>query len=158
MGRFCASNQPLWGPVDVAAFCYSATAARKRIDNRLPVGLLSNALRIGEVVVAAEKLLGARFNLLQGYRCAELNLAVYGSPGSLHVAGLAVDGAFVGVPLLVACQRLAESDLPLVEIEAKQTQLHLAYGDPRKRRLLRQFEAFGPVVAVSGFLADGVRG
>lgn len=151
MSQFCASNQALWASVDVGRFCFSQTAIRKRIDNRLPVALLSNALRVGELVVACEKLLQARFNLLQGYRCVALNQAVYGSMNSLHVAALAVDGIFTGVGMLEACRRLAVCDLPIVEIEAKQTQLHIAYGDPRKRRLLRQFEALGPVVVVQSF-------
>lgn len=157
MSQFCADSLPLWGSVDVAAFTFSATARRYRLDNRLPVALLSNARQIGAVVVEAEKLLGARFNLLQGFRCAELNWRVGGSVGSLHMQALAVDGIFVGVPMLEACQALADSALSICEVEAKQTQLHIATGIDKPRALLRQFERGGPVVRVARFLDNGVR-
>lgn len=158
MSKFCAHDCPLWGSIRVFDFCYSATARARRLDNRLPVALLSNSLKVGHLVTQCEKLVGAPFNLLQGYRSAELNRAIGGGVKSYHMQGLAVDGLFVGVGMLEAGRILAASDLPIVEIELKQTMLHIAYGPREARKLFRQYVSRGPVVPVEFFPVDGVRG
>lgn len=156
MSQFVAQNQPLWGAIQVKHFCFSETAKRKGLDNRLPVDFLSNAKLTALMVVRCEQLLGRRFNLLQGYRSTAVNLWVGGSPTSLHTLALAVDGIFEGMGMLEACQRIADSNLPIVEIEAKRTMLHLAVGDRSKRRLLWQADKLGPVFRVSSFLPNPV--
>jgi hypothetical protein len=158
MNQFCAGSEALGGGVTVDQFCFSATARRLRLDNRLPVRCLANAKLVVGVCLQAEAYLGGKFVLLSGYRSPEVNRAVGGKLNSYHLFGLAIDCRFDGVPFLDAARKLAVSRLPICELEAKQTSLHIAYGEFRTLRLFRQYVARGEVVRVDGFPIDGVRG
>jgi len=110
------------------------------------------------MVVRAEQFLGHKFRLYQGFRSEAVNWRVGGKPNSYHLRALAVDGSFDGLPMLEACRLLAASDLDIVEIEAKQTMLHLAAGPRSARKLFMQYVTRGAVVQVEAFPDDVVRG
>lgn len=151
MSQYVAEDVRLSLRFTVKEFCFSQTAARYGLDNRLPVRLLSNARLCVQMVHDCERALQARFVLTSGYRSPALCKLLGSSEKSYHCQALAVDGRFDGVPMLEACRQLSDSSFQIVEIEAKQTQLHLAYGPYSARRLFQQFVSGGPVESVEFF-------
>ena len=155
MVRFVSQDVMLGERISVGQFVHSETASRLKINNNLPENLLPNARKIVAAVERAEQILSARFVLLAGYRTAGLSVAVGGKKSSYHVFALAVDGFFIGWGSVPTCRKLSLSPLPFVELESKRTAVHLAHGDPAKRKLFMQRTPGGAVVAVKEFPADG---
>lgn len=152
MNQFCAEAVPLGTLWTVGAFCSSEEAASLGLDNRLPLALLSNARLIAGEVARICEALGDEFVLTSGYRTAALCEALGSSAKSWHVQALAVDGFFRRTSVIDACDRVARSGWKIREIEAKQTQVHFAYGPSSARILWRQYVAGGKLVRVSQFL------
>lgn len=75
----------------------SQTATRLGIDNRVPLALAANAqatLQMMERIRAYLSKLAGRdvpISLSSGYRCAAVNAAAGGGPGSDHLSALAAD-------------------------------------------------------------------
>jgi zinc D-Ala-D-Ala carboxypeptidase len=95
----------------------SGTAARLSIDNRPGPEELANLRRLAGALDAVLALLGRPLSINSGYRCAALNAAVGGAPGSRHTMGLAADFtcAAFGDPLAVA-RAIAETALPFDQL------------------------------------------
>jgi hypothetical protein len=119
----------------------SDTAARLSIDNRPGPDELGNLRRLADALEQVQALLGSPLSITSGYRCAALNAAVGGAPGSRHGMGLAVDFtcAAFGAPLAVT-RAIAQSTLPfdqLIHEYGRWVHLGLApaSADPRRQTL-----------------------
>lgn len=76
----------------------SSTAARLKIDNRIPDELLANAAwMVAAVLQPIRTMIGKPMFVLGGFRCVELNARVGGAPNSDHLKALGVDFRFDGV-------------------------------------------------------------
>lgn len=70
----------------------SATAARLKIDNRIPGELRQNAQALVEAVLdPLRQTWGRPIAITSGYRCPALNRAVGGSAASHHMRAMAAD-------------------------------------------------------------------
>lgn len=114
----------------------SDTARRFAIDNTIPEAARKNvAALVDRVLDPLRRAWGGPITVTSGYRCPELNKAVGGAAGSLHMQGRAAD-ITVGSPkdnkrLYELAQAL---NLPLHELIGKKYSygwLHVAY-DPDK--------------------------
>lgn len=73
-------------------FTASDTAARRRIDNSLPDGLLNTAAITAEMMERIRAALGDKpIQVTSAYRCQELNRAIGSGDGSDHPKAMAVD-------------------------------------------------------------------
>lgn len=78
-------------------FSRSSTAERYHIDNTIPFALMTNVTRLAEWLQLLRNRLCAHYEreiyiiIGSGYRCAELNKKIKGSPKSAHMKGLAAD-------------------------------------------------------------------
>jgi len=83
---------------EITEFYHSATAERLGIDNTPDEETLDNLKSTFTICIApTEENFGARANIINGYRCAELNKKVGGVANSQHLDGLAFDTTFAGV-------------------------------------------------------------
>lgn len=70
----------------------SASAQRLNIDNSIPEDLKANVTALADAVLdPLREAWGKPITVNSGYRCAELNRAVGGSPSSQHTKGMAAD-------------------------------------------------------------------
>lgn len=70
----------------------SASAQRLNIDNSIPEDLKVNVTALADAVLdPLREAWGKPIMVNSGYRCAELNRAVGGSPSSQHTKGMAAD-------------------------------------------------------------------
>lgn len=76
---------------DLSEFVASDYAARKGIINMPDDDALDNLQDLAAVLEAIRAKIGAPVRITSGYRCAELNEAIGGSPTSDHMFGLAAD-------------------------------------------------------------------
>jgi zinc D-Ala-D-Ala carboxypeptidase len=103
---------------DLAEFCESDTATRRRIDNSLPEALEPQAWATLAMLEGIRAHLSAKAGkdipifISSGYRSAALNAAVGGVPSSDHVKACAADikATAFGSPLVVARELAAHVD------------------------------------------------
>ena len=69
----------------------SDTAARKGIDNTVPLDLLPNLRYLSRILEGIRLAIKHPVRVNSGYRCPDLNEAVGGSRGSAHMKALAAD-------------------------------------------------------------------
>lgn len=88
----------------LAQLTRSDTAQRLGIDNQPPPEHLLNLRRLARCLEDVLACLGAPLVVSSCYRCAALNTAIGGAPGSRHLLGLAVDFTCpgFGTPLATA--------------------------------------------------------
>lgn len=73
-------------------FINSTTADRLKIDNRPPAEVMVHLQRTAEGLERIRAAAGGHpIQILSGFRCQALNVAVGGTPASQHVMGQAVD-------------------------------------------------------------------
>lgn len=81
--------------ITVNHLLYSATAARRGICNRPPMGcvdeIMANLKGLVELLNVVQRELRKRVVVTSGYRCVALNRAVGGVENSQHTKGQAVD-------------------------------------------------------------------
>lgn len=98
---------------------FTATQHREFLEQQEhpPAEIIANALRFAaEVFEPARQVLGVPIRLNSGYRCPALNAAIGGSPTSAHKNGLAADCCPLGLDLVAAYRRLAESKVPFDQL------------------------------------------
>lgn len=147
----------------VEEFTVSETAARKGIDNQLPMELLNNAARTCELLEEAREILGNKAIIItSGYRCPALNGNVPGSSKkSAHMQALAAD--FIcpgfGTPYRIVEKLQHELD-GYDQLIYEGTWVHLGLAEsgvaPRREVLTARFErgVFGTKVQyVRGLIA-----
>ena len=72
-------------------FTASATAKRKKIDNRMPSKYKWNSVELVKYILQPLRNKFGRLDINSGFRCEELNKAVKGSVTSDHMTGSAAD-------------------------------------------------------------------
>lgn len=72
-------------------FIVSRTAAKNKIDNTPPSKVIDNIFYMAYMLELVRNYYAKPLRITSGYRCAELNKLVCGSPTSAHMDGLAVD-------------------------------------------------------------------
>ena len=75
----------------VAEMLNSETAAKNNIQNTPSAEVQQNIEELLEVLDGLREFYGKPIKITSGYRCAELNKLVGGSPASAHVIGYAAD-------------------------------------------------------------------
>lgn len=90
----------------------SQTAARRGINNDLPLELRANVLAAAQMLERIRGVLGVPMLVSSWYRCLALNRAIGSADSSDHVRGLAVD--FVA-PAYGSPYRVAAKLAPLVD-------------------------------------------
>lgn len=70
---------------------YSATAAKKGIDNTIPTALHHNAERLASAIDQVELLIGQPVTVTSAFRNPEVNALVGGKENSYHKRALAAD-------------------------------------------------------------------
>lgn len=122
----------------LAALIRSDTARARGIDNTPGPDVLDNLRRLARGLDAVRLLLGHRLVISSGYRCAALNAAVGGTPGSQHTQGLAADFtcAAFGPPMEVALA-IARSDIRFDQCILEFGRwVHLSFAPTPRRRTL----------------------
>jgi hypothetical protein len=122
----------------LAALIRSDTARARGIDNTPGPELLDNLRLLARGLDSVRALLGHRLAISSGYRCAELNAAVGGTPGSQHAQGLAADFtcAPFGTPMEVALA-IARSDVRFDQCILEFGRwVHLSFAPAPRRRTL----------------------
>lgn len=141
----------------LAEFTHSQTAARRGIDNRVPLELMPNLVRTAELLEAVRAALGVPIVISSGYRCPELNRFVGGARRSAHVMGLAADftAPRYGTPLQVATavRRMPMPFDQLILEYGSWVHLGLALDGARVRRQVLTAHTGG---VVSGLVAEPV--
>lgn len=129
--------------VTLAGLTRSAVARQRGIDNTPPPELIGNLGVLARGLDEVRRLLGHRLHITSGYRCAELNAAVGGAPGSQHTQGLAADfecKAF-GTPLdiVAAIQRSPIAfDQCILEFGRW---VHISFSTVPRRRVLTIYDS-----------------
>ncbi len=127
----------------IPELCRSGVARQLGIDNTPPASAVAALTALVEQVLdPLRDAWGAPINVNSGYRCAELNRMVGGSPGSQHMRGEAAD-ITAGTRdknrrLLVLLKRL---DLPVDQVidEHECSWIHVSHRPEGNRRLFMKF-------------------
>lgn len=127
-------------------FLRSATAERLGLSNQPNHQELANLHLLAQKMERVRALLKAPILVSSGFRSAELNAAVDGSPTSSHCDGLACDftapafGSVVDICVAIAASTLMFDQL----IYEKESWVHIGF-DPRKRRQVLTIKKDGSV-------------
>lgn len=89
----------------------SDTALREGLDNTPGPAALANLCRLSQCLEQLRHTLKRPIHISSGYRCAELNRRVGGTPGSAHTLGLAADIMVTGMPAHTLAQQVIDSGL-----------------------------------------------
>lgn len=121
----------------VEEFCDSEIAARRGLDNSLPLELLENARRTAQVLEKVRaRLGGAPIYVSSGYRCQALNEILGSKETSDHRKALAADikVAAFGPPIAV-CRALLPfmDELGIGQLIYEHTWTHIGLPMPERR-------------------------
>lgn len=132
-------------------FLVSQTAARHGLDMTPSDSVIANLKRLcRDVLQPLRDDLRAPIIITSGYRPAELNRMIGGSPNSQHITGQAADIRAVGYLPVDVFELATGLDLPIDQaIEEFQSWVHLsipAAGEPPRRQLLSAVREDGRTV------------
>ena len=125
----------------ISELCRSEVAARKKIKNEPTKEIEKNLEALVENVLdPLREAWGRPIHVNSGYRCAELNKAVNGSPTSHHVRGMAADitagDTIANIKLFNLVLKLGLPFTQLID-ERHYTWLHVSYdGENLKKQVL----------------------
>ena len=139
----------------LSEFEASQTAARRGLDNAVPLNLYGNLERLAQLLEHIRAALGKPITLTSGYRSPALNRLVGGSKTSAHTDARAADiiCPAYGTPRQIA-RHLAGLDLNFDQIIEEGTWLHVAVAKadatPRRQILTARFDATGRATYTQG--------
>jgi hypothetical protein len=139
----------------LAEFEASQTAARRGLDNAVPLNLYGNLERLAQLLEHIRAAIGKPITLTSGYRSPALNRLVGGSKTSAHMDARAADliCPAYGTPRQIA-RHLAGLDLAYDQIIEEGTWLHVAVAKadaaPRRQLLTARFDATGRATYTQG--------
>ena len=125
----------------IVELCRSRVAERKKIKNEPTKAIEKNLEALVENVLdPLREAWGRPIHVNSGYRCAELNKAVGGSPTSHHVKGMAADitagDTIANIKLFNLVLKLGLPFTQLID-ERNYTWLHVSYdGENLKKQVL----------------------
>lgn len=116
---------------------FSQEAVRAGIDNAPPKELLGRLADTCQQAESVRALLNVPMLISSGYRCAELNALVGGSPNSAHRYGYAMDFICptVGTPLEI-CRRIQAAGVRLDQCIQEGTWVHLSFAPTYRMQFL----------------------
>lgn len=135
-------------------FTQSSTANRLKIDNSVPVELMSNIELTAAKLELVRAALGKPIVITSGYRCPALNARVGGVSTSAHTRGLAVDfHCSYGTPKQI-CQRLIDSGVTFDKLIQEHNQwVHIGFSPSYNRQIvLTAIKTGGKTVYVNGLV------
>lgn len=101
---------------------HSATASKRKIENRITAEEVNNLQRLcTEVLEPLRAHFGFPIRINSGFRCKELNKAVGGAPNSYHTRGRAAD-----IPMRPGYLAYIRDHLPHTELINEGTWIHVA--------------------------------
>jgi hypothetical protein len=133
----------------LAQLIHSDLADARGIDNEPSPALLDNLGRLAAGLEEVRLLLGHALEIFSGYRCAQLNAAVGGSPASQHVLGLAADFCCheFGTPIEIA-RAVANSGIEFDQVILEYARwVHISFSAAPRSRMLTIYDAADGYVA-----------
>ncbi len=95
----------------LAEMTASQVANRAGLDNSPDSQAIANLVELCKTLEAVRDLVGQPILITSGYRCAELNRRIGGSPSSAHTRGMAADILAINMAPRQLAQRIMASDL-----------------------------------------------
>lgn len=131
-----AVNQQLSENFTLDELTFSQTAARLGIDNTPNDVCIKNLESLcGNILQPLRTAIGSPIRINSGFRCAELNAAIRGSPSSQHMTGDAADIDVPGMTPLEVAEKCIALNLPYDQlIHEFKAWVHVSYDESRSRR------------------------
>lgn len=95
------------------------------LPNEPPADVAKNLIRLCETALEPVRAMVGPLHINSGFRSAEVNKAVKGSPTSAHMTGLAADIVPMRVSRTVAFDLIADSGIPFDQLILEPTWVHI---------------------------------
>ena len=144
----------------MSEFTKSQTAIRKGINNEpTQEHLLNLCLLVGNVLQPIRDAFGP-MSINSGYRCAELNTAIGGSPTSQHCAGMAADIEVSGLANYDLAKYIVDSGMKFDQLilefpsktDPKAGWVHVSYNEENRCQVLTATRENGKTVYKTGLV------